>query len=236
MELQWTHITWSLSSQPIGASVGSTENTAYSIVACWTVFIELLSGNALIKPIKMHCAFSPLNYYLMLFLLLLLLLLLLLSLSLSSSSSSSHRLQLWLCNYYYFIIIIITQMLWIVLFCLFVCLIFRAHFEIGPCGVNIQINNNCIIIIERLGPLAWSVWVNMKLRIFRHLIGLLGTENTLSLARYLCSIAMNIHALTGTRNHDPNVRASEQRHFVPLWPACVRATKWHSPLRPATVH
>jgi hypothetical protein len=28
-----------------------TENTASSIVACWTVFTELLSGNALIKSI-----------------------------------------------------------------------------------------------------------------------------------------------------------------------------------------
>jgi hypothetical protein len=40
---------WSLSSQSIGASVGSTENTASSIVACCTVFIELLPDNALIK-------------------------------------------------------------------------------------------------------------------------------------------------------------------------------------------
>jgi ABC-type antimicrobial peptide transport system permease subunit len=32
-----------------GALVGSTENTVYSIVACWTVFTELLPGNALIK-------------------------------------------------------------------------------------------------------------------------------------------------------------------------------------------
>jgi hypothetical protein len=33
----------------IGASVGSTENTAFCIVACWTVFTELLPGNAMIK-------------------------------------------------------------------------------------------------------------------------------------------------------------------------------------------
>jgi hypothetical protein len=37
--------------QSIGSSVGSTENTASSIVPCWTVFTELLSGNTLIKPV-----------------------------------------------------------------------------------------------------------------------------------------------------------------------------------------
>jgi hypothetical protein len=29
-----------------------TENTASSVVACWTVFTELLPGNALIKSVK----------------------------------------------------------------------------------------------------------------------------------------------------------------------------------------
>jgi hypothetical protein len=45
------HITWSLSNQYTGASVGSTEDTTSSIVACWTVFTELLPGNALIKSV-----------------------------------------------------------------------------------------------------------------------------------------------------------------------------------------
>jgi hypothetical protein len=36
---------------PFGESVGSTENTASSIVACFTVFSELLPGNALIKSV-----------------------------------------------------------------------------------------------------------------------------------------------------------------------------------------
>jgi hypothetical protein len=30
------------------------KNTASSIVACWTVFTELLSGNALIKSVKIY--------------------------------------------------------------------------------------------------------------------------------------------------------------------------------------
>jgi hypothetical protein len=41
---------WSLSSQCIGASVGSTKNTASSTVAYWIVF-ELLPGNASIKSV-----------------------------------------------------------------------------------------------------------------------------------------------------------------------------------------
>jgi hypothetical protein len=49
-----TYITWSLSNQSIGASVGSIENTASSIVACWTVFTELLPGNVLIKSVTIH--------------------------------------------------------------------------------------------------------------------------------------------------------------------------------------
>jgi hypothetical protein len=51
MDLQQTHITWSPSSQSTGALVGSTENTPSSIVACWTVFTELLPGNTLIKSL-----------------------------------------------------------------------------------------------------------------------------------------------------------------------------------------
>jgi hypothetical protein len=38
---------WSLSSQSIGVSVRSTENTVSSIVACWAMFIELLPGNTI---------------------------------------------------------------------------------------------------------------------------------------------------------------------------------------------
>jgi hypothetical protein len=45
------HITWSLSSQFICSLVESTENTASSIVACWTVFTELLPGNAMMKSV-----------------------------------------------------------------------------------------------------------------------------------------------------------------------------------------
>jgi hypothetical protein len=37
-----------------GASVGSIENTASSIVLCWTTFTELLPGNALIKSVTMY--------------------------------------------------------------------------------------------------------------------------------------------------------------------------------------
>jgi hypothetical protein len=51
MALQQTYITWSLSSQSIGASVVSTKKAAPSIVACWTEFTELLPGNASIKSI-----------------------------------------------------------------------------------------------------------------------------------------------------------------------------------------
>jgi hypothetical protein len=55
-EWTWTyskHFTWSLSSQSIGASVGTAENTASSVVACWTVFTELLPGNMLIKSVAL---------------------------------------------------------------------------------------------------------------------------------------------------------------------------------------
>jgi hypothetical protein len=45
-DLQWTHVMWLLSSQSIGTSVRSTEKTASSIVACWTMFTEVLPGNA----------------------------------------------------------------------------------------------------------------------------------------------------------------------------------------------
>jgi hypothetical protein len=31
--------------------IADTENTASSVVACWTVFTELLTGNALIKSV-----------------------------------------------------------------------------------------------------------------------------------------------------------------------------------------
>jgi hypothetical protein len=34
-----------------GRGADDTENTATSIVACWTVFTELLPGNALIKSV-----------------------------------------------------------------------------------------------------------------------------------------------------------------------------------------
>jgi hypothetical protein len=34
--------------------VDDIENTAPSIVACWTVFTELLPGNALIKSVTIH--------------------------------------------------------------------------------------------------------------------------------------------------------------------------------------
>jgi hypothetical protein len=38
----------------MGASVGSTEKTAYSIVASWAMFTKLLPGNALIKSVKIY--------------------------------------------------------------------------------------------------------------------------------------------------------------------------------------
>jgi hypothetical protein len=34
-----------------------TENTASSVVACWTVFAELLPGNALIKSVTIYLVF-----------------------------------------------------------------------------------------------------------------------------------------------------------------------------------
>jgi hypothetical protein len=55
VEWTWTYskqITWSLSSQSIGVSVGSAENTASSTVAWWTMFTELLPGNSSIKSLK----------------------------------------------------------------------------------------------------------------------------------------------------------------------------------------
>jgi hypothetical protein len=55
MDLQYTHITWSLSNLSIGASLGSAENTASTIVACWAVFSELLPGNTLIKFVTLSC-------------------------------------------------------------------------------------------------------------------------------------------------------------------------------------
>jgi hypothetical protein len=36
---------------PLLNGAGDIENTASSIVACWTVFTEVLPGNALIKPV-----------------------------------------------------------------------------------------------------------------------------------------------------------------------------------------
>jgi hypothetical protein len=44
----WVH--WSVTSTGRGAD--DTENTASSIVACWAVFTELLSGNALMKLVE----------------------------------------------------------------------------------------------------------------------------------------------------------------------------------------
>jgi hypothetical protein len=36
---------------PLRDVTADTENTAYSIIACWTAFTELLPGNALIKSV-----------------------------------------------------------------------------------------------------------------------------------------------------------------------------------------
>jgi hypothetical protein len=36
-----------------------TENTASSIVVCWTVFTELLPGNALIKSVTISFIYHP---------------------------------------------------------------------------------------------------------------------------------------------------------------------------------
>jgi hypothetical protein len=39
---------------PLRDVTADTENTAPSIVACWTVFTELLTGNALIKSVTIR--------------------------------------------------------------------------------------------------------------------------------------------------------------------------------------
>jgi hypothetical protein len=39
-----------------------TESTATSIVACWTVFLELLPGNALIKSVTIYINVRDLKY------------------------------------------------------------------------------------------------------------------------------------------------------------------------------
>jgi hypothetical protein len=78
-ERTWTYskhtsyIIWSLSNQSIGASIGTTEKachvitihfcdvavntetTTSSLVASWTLFTELLPGNALIKSVTASC-------------------------------------------------------------------------------------------------------------------------------------------------------------------------------------
>jgi hypothetical protein len=50
---------WSVSSTGRGAD--DIENTASSIFACWTVFTEMLPGNALLKSVnnnKNNCSFD----------------------------------------------------------------------------------------------------------------------------------------------------------------------------------
>jgi hypothetical protein len=39
---------------PLRDVTADTEKTAYSTVACWTVFTELLPGNALIKSVTIY--------------------------------------------------------------------------------------------------------------------------------------------------------------------------------------
>jgi hypothetical protein len=38
---------------PLRDVTADTESTAFSVVACWTVFTELLPGNALIKSVTL---------------------------------------------------------------------------------------------------------------------------------------------------------------------------------------
>jgi hypothetical protein len=47
--------------QPLRDVTADTENTAFSIVACWTVFTELLPGNALIKCVTI--CYNQLLFY-----------------------------------------------------------------------------------------------------------------------------------------------------------------------------
>jgi hypothetical protein len=52
-ERTWTY-SKHISRDRYPSSLGSKENTASSIVACWTVFTELLPGNALIKSVMLN--------------------------------------------------------------------------------------------------------------------------------------------------------------------------------------